>query len=369
MTSAVVGRSTAVGCNQVDAMGMVLPKDDRVDRYQRIMETSVKTVGAWDTQASELRGLSSTTVVWISSSRCRGLTRLAIWNCSCSDSVPWLNTMDGRILSNFRLKNSIQGDAQYVASDILDLNDARDFVEALKARFGTSAHSERYRTELSRLRRGTLTIEQLYLKVRSLVSKAAPGSWSALTEIYARDACLTALDDEKLKRRIMLTSPSRETLVAVYDLALRGVAVENYVTRSQSEDRGDRHLSQNGRSRHARVVGAENESEPPPMATQQVKQIMEQLKEIQAAVVGFQASTEKPTEARIDPKETLQTERPAVARTKPKRRVRYDECRNCGKTGYWARQCPLGAASAASAQEPRQNELQTKVVTVRFPLI
>jgi hypothetical protein len=263
----------------------------------------------------------------------------------------------------FRLKNSIQGDAQYVVFDLLDLNDARDFVEALKARFGTSAHAERYRTELSRLRRGTLTIEQLYLKVRSLVSKAAPGSWSALTEIYARDAFLTALDDEKLKRRIMLTSPPPETLVAVYDLALRAVAVENYVTRSQSEDRGDRHPPQYGRSRHARVVGAENESEPPPMATQQMKQIMEQLKEIQAAVVGFQASTEKPTEARIDPKGTSQTERPAVARTKPKRRVRYDECRNCGKTGHWARECPLAAASAASTQEPRQNELQTKVVT------
>jgi hypothetical protein len=202
----------------------------------------------------------------------------------------------------FRLKNSIQGDAQYVVFDLLDLNDARDFVEALKARFGTSAEAERYRTELSRLRRGTLTIEQLYLKVRSLVSKAAPGSWSALTEIYARDVFLTALDDEKLKRRIMLTSPPPETLVAVYDLALRAVAVENYVARSQSEDRGDRHPPQYGRSRHARVMGAENESEPPPMATQQMKQIMEQLKEIQAAVVGFQASTEKPTEVRIDPK-------------------------------------------------------------------
>jgi hypothetical protein len=165
-----------------------------------------------------------------------------------------------------------------------------------------------------------LTIRQLYLKVRSLLGKTTPGSWSALTEIYARDAFLTALDDEKLKRRIMLTSPPPETLVAVYDLALRAVAVENYVTRSQSEDRGDRHPPQNGRSRHARVVGAENESEPPPMPTQQMKQIME----IQAAVVGFQASTEKPTEPRIDPKGTSQTGRPAVARTKPKRRVRYD---------------------------------------------
>jgi hypothetical protein len=263
----------------------------------------------------------------------------------------------------FRLKNSIQGDAQYLLLDMVHLNDARDFEEALKARFGTSAHAERYRTELSRLRRGSLTIEQLYLKVRSLVSKAAPGSWSALTEIYARDAFLTALDDEKLKRRIMLTSPPPETLVAVYDLALRAVAVENYVTRCRSESRGDRHPQQGGRSRHARVVGTEDDSKPQPAATQQMEQVMEQLKELQAAVAGIKTSTAKPTEAMVDPKETSRTGRPAANQMKPKRGARYDECRNCGRKGHWARECPFAAASSASTQEPRQGGSQAKVVT------
>jgi hypothetical protein len=202
----------------------------------------------------------------------------------------------------FRLQNSIQGDAQYLLLDIEHLNDAREFIDALKARFGTSAHAERYRTELSQLRRGTLTIEQLYLKVRSLVSKAAPGSWSALTEIYARDAFLTALDDDKLKRRIMLTSPPPETLVAVYDLALRAVAVENYVIRSRSESRRDRHPPQYGQSKHARMVEAEHGSEPDTMVTQQMKQFMEQLKEIQAAVMGLKASTEKQPEEKVNRK-------------------------------------------------------------------
>ena len=161
--------------------------------------------------------------------------------------------------------------------DIVHPNNAHDFIDAIKARFGTAAHAERYRTELSRLRRGTLTIEQLFLKVHSLVSKAAPGSWSVLTEIYARDAFLTTLDEEKLKRLIMLTIPPPETLVAVYDLALRAVAVEDYVTRSQSEDRGSRHPPQNSRSKHAYVayvVGAADGSEPPLVATEQIKQFM-----------------------------------------------------------------------------------------------
>lgn len=136
----------------------------------------------------------------------------------------------------FWLENCIQGDAHYLLLNIVHLNDAREFVDVFKSRFGIYARAERYRTELSQLRKGTLTIAQLYLMVRSLVSRAAPGSRSSLTEIYARGAFLTALDDDKLKRRLMLTNPPPETLVAVYDLALRAVAVNNYVTRSQSED-------------------------------------------------------------------------------------------------------------------------------------
>jgi len=147
----------------------------------------------------------------------------------------------------FRLKNCIQGDAQYLLLDIVRLSNSQEFIDALKSRFGISNHAERYRTELSRLLRGKLTNEQLYLKVRSLVSKATPGSWSTLTDIYARDAFLTALDDEKLKWRIMLTSPPPETSVAVYDLALRAVAVENYETRCQSEDWGDQRTQRDGR--------------------------------------------------------------------------------------------------------------------------
>jgi hypothetical protein len=58
--------------------------------------------------------------------------------------------------------------------------------------------------QLARLRRGTLTLEQLHLRVNSLASWAMPRPWSRATEICACDAFLTALDDDHLRRGIMM---------------------------------------------------------------------------------------------------------------------------------------------------------------------
>jgi hypothetical protein len=125
----------------------------------------------------------------------------------------------------FRLKTCIQGDAQYVLTDLVHEKDVYRFKSQLRDRFQSAAHVERFRSELSRLRRGSMSLEQLHLKVRSLVSKAAPGPWTALTEIYARDAFLVALGDEQLRSRIMMVCPPPETLASVYDLALRAINV------------------------------------------------------------------------------------------------------------------------------------------------
>ncbi|HSN24302.1 MAG TPA: hypothetical protein VLS45_09100, partial [Methylomicrobium sp.] len=126
----------------------------------------------------------------------------------------------------FRMKQRITGDAEYVLGDTIYITSVHEFIEALKVRFGCEAHAERYRAELARLRRGTLTLEQLHLRVHSLISRAMPGPWSKATEIYARDAFLTALDDSDLRRRIMMACPPPETLSAVFDLAVRASAVD-----------------------------------------------------------------------------------------------------------------------------------------------
>ena len=124
------------------------------------------------------------------------------------------------------MKQRITGDAEYVLGDTIYSTSITKFVEMLKLRFGSDAHAERYRAELARLRRGNITLEQLHLRVHSLVSRAKPGKWSKAAEIYARDAFLTALNDNDLRRRIMFACPPPETLSAVFDLAVRSSAIE-----------------------------------------------------------------------------------------------------------------------------------------------
>lgn len=46
------------------------------------------------------------------------------------------------------------------------------------------------------------------------------------TEVYARDAFLSALGDPELRRRILMSCPPPETLEDAYDLAVLAAAVE-----------------------------------------------------------------------------------------------------------------------------------------------
>jgi len=61
------------------------------------------------------------------------------------------------------MKKSICGDAQYMLMDLKDVHGVADFVTLLKDLFGTTAHAERYRAELSQLRRGSKSQEQLHI--------------------------------------------------------------------------------------------------------------------------------------------------------------------------------------------------------------
>jgi hypothetical protein len=85
----------------------------------------------------------------------------------------------------FRLEHCIADNAQYVLMDGLPESSVDEFVGILRSRFDFVANAEQYRAELSRLRRGTLSMHDLYLAVRRLVNKAFPDQWSTSTEIYA----------------------------------------------------------------------------------------------------------------------------------------------------------------------------------------
>jgi hypothetical protein len=118
------------------------------------------------------------------------------------------------------MKRQITGDAEFVLGDAIHIGSVRDCVEMSKTRFGSEVHAERYRAVVTRLRRGTLMLEQLHLRVHSLVSRAMPGPWSKAMEIYARYTFLTALDDNDLRRRIMIAYSPPQTLAAVFDFAV-----------------------------------------------------------------------------------------------------------------------------------------------------
>jgi hypothetical protein len=255
----------------------------------------------------------------------------------------------------FRLKNCIHGDAQYVLMDLGDLPDVDYFVQALKSRFGTTAHAERYRTELGQLRRGTLSLEQLHLKVRSLVSKAAPGPWTALTEIYARDAFLSALGDDDLRRRIMMTSPPPETLSAVFDLALRAIAVDKDSTKSSSDHQEGR-FQQTGR-RYARAVvekatSADGRDVRDWSEVLQLKeanqQLQREMEEMRAAMTRLQAQGASEISNNSYPPPQRQPSRFTGSTTQ--RRLPRDECRRCGGKGHWARECKSTVGPAAPLQ-------------------
>ena len=76
----------------------------------------------------------------------------------------------------FSIEECIKSDAKYMLLDLSQSDSIKECVDALRKRFGTNiAHAEKYRTELAQLRKGKLTLEQLHIKVRTLVSKAASG--------------------------------------------------------------------------------------------------------------------------------------------------------------------------------------------------
>jgi hypothetical protein len=56
--------------------------------------------------------------------------------------------------------------AQYVLMDAPTATKVNEFVAILQSRFGFVTDEEHYRAELSRLRRGTMSMRELYPEVR-----------------------------------------------------------------------------------------------------------------------------------------------------------------------------------------------------------
>lgn len=277
----------------------------------------------------------------------------------------------------FRLKQCVHGDAQYVLIDTVSLSSVPEFVAVLRERFGTAAHAERYRTELSRLRRGTMSVEQLHLKVRSLVNKAAPGPWTALTEIYARDAFLTALNDNELRRRVMMTSPPPETLAAAYDLTLRALAVEDNLSTDRTDNVRGR-SSVNKESRHACVL-AETAStstvEQVNMTSlQQLRdvnlQLSRQIADMQSTLAKLSAGASSSSAVVGSAAAATTVDAPAAAvQFRPSRRVPTGPCYCCGQQGHVVRNCPQRRAATSTMPQLNQQSSANVISSIRRPKV
>lgn len=154
---------------------------------------------------------------------------------------------------------------------------------------------------MSRLRRGTLNLEQLHIKVRTVVSKAAPGPWTSLTEINAREAFLTALNDGELRRRIMMTCPPPETL-SVHDLAVRSLSVDDAF-------RDESHESNRMRQHYIRTVtsGEDNASQNTIAQLREENRLMKnQIADLQAALKDL--SAQRPVDCQTSEPQSLHSD-------------------------------------------------------------
>jgi predicted aspartyl protease len=255
----------------------------------------------------------------------------------------------------FRMKQQITGDAEYVLGDAIRLTSIQEFVDMLKVRFGSEAHAERYRAELARLRRGSMSLEQLHLRVHSLVGRAMPGPWSKATEIYARDAFLTALDDDDLRRRIMMACPPPETLSAVFDLAVRASAIDEAYpsyTRCrnvESQQRTEKY------PKFSRVLSASDSADEGVVSRSEFQRVLDdQRKLLDELEVCRERLTKAESTLSARPEAVTTSETSASAPNRDlagkrgqdqSRSVGYDTCRRCHQKGHWARECPLTITS------------------------
>ena len=148
-----------------------------------------------------------------------------------------------------------------------------------------------------------------------------------------------ALDDMELRRRIMLTCPPPETLVAVYDLALRASAMDTGTCEQRSGFTVERR-SQPERARYARTVTEKNtdtdQSQLPAIQqlSEENRRLQQQLTELQAVLSVLQSKRpdiSDPPSAAIE----HSLSKRGVARGLP-----HDVCRRCGQHGHWAREFP-----------------------------
>jgi len=123
------------------------------------------------------------------------------------------------------------GDASQVLWDAGTSSSPDDLIALLRNRFGSVNQAERYRAEMSALRRRRGdSLQFVYQEVRRLMALAFPGQGGTLWEVMARDAFLDALGDQSLRVRVLEKDPM------TLDEALKLPCRMEAIARSPPED-------------------------------------------------------------------------------------------------------------------------------------
>ena len=251
----------------------------------------------------------------------------------------------------FRLEHSIMDSAQYVLMGAPTATSVDEFEGILQSRFGFASNAEHYRAELSRLRRGTMSIQDLHLEVHRLVNKAFPGKWSTSTEIYARDAFLSALNDPELRRRVLMTVPPPETLASAFDLAVRAITLDD-TDKCEHRDtsRTTREYQAASRQYQARVITEKaTTANAEPHRQEFASDLKKQIVDLQNEIATLRSEQSTTVVGCRGPS----TKVPALSSKDRSDRSRGIICWKCKQPGHKVHDCTVGKHST----NPSYNEL------------
>ena len=275
----------------------------------------------------------------------------------------------------FQLKAALDGAAGQLLWD-LDRNATVEQIrKLLRCRFGNDHQAERFRAELrTRKRKDGETLQFLYQDICRLMALAYPGPTSALSEIVGRDAFLEALDNQKLRVRILEREPL--TLDEALNAAVRLEAFDR-----KSSDGGEE--SFRGKTRFAKSV-SQGKSTDEKTIEPRWEELMAKLEglsrdvsrlerkgEQQGAAVGWTSSTNSPKSAERESTQdsrrpvSFSDFRPSGSYKRNSRGKRDDQCRRCGEVGHWARECPntKGNSGGRSAHTFQKGITENSVTT------
>jgi len=125
----------------------------------------------------------------------------------------------------FQLRASLEGAAGQVLWTAGKQTTVEEVIKLLRNRLGNTNQFERFRAELkARKRRPGEALQSVYQDVCRLMSLAYTGSANEISDIVARDSFLDALDNHKLRVRILEKDP--KTLEDALSIACRLEAFE-----------------------------------------------------------------------------------------------------------------------------------------------